>query len=122
MKSYNEERGRMPDFEIEYTWISDTQRPFQHMRSDFKYPEIFGDEGIWMIWPEFIDESGSVIRNMETLPYSGRATMWILSREKEYINMHKERLKEGLVCELVVGSKVLATAKVTKIHGLNNET
>ena len=122
MKSYSEERGNKPDFEIEYSWVSDSQRPFQHMRSDFRYPEVFGDEGIWMIWPEFINQSGDVIRNLETLSRSGRATMWILSREKEYLDIHKERLKVGLVGELVVGSRVLATAKVTKILGLINES
>ena len=122
MKSYNEERGNEPDFEIEYSWVSEVQRPFQHMRSDFRYPETFNDEGIWMIWPEFIDNDGNVILNFETLPESGRATMWILVREEKYLKMHRERLKVGLVGELVVGSRVLARAKVTKILGLKNET
>ena len=122
MKSYSGERGKQPDFEIEYLWVSELKGPIQHMRSDFKYSEEFNDEGIWMIWPEFIDQNGNVIRNLNVLPKSGKATMWIISREKEYLKIHRERLKIGLIGELVTGARTLATVKVTKILGLKNET
>ena len=92
------------------------------MRSDFKYLGEFSDEGIWMIWPEFIDQDGNVIQNEDVLPKSGKATMWIVSREKELLNMHLKRLKVGMVAELVTGARTLATVKVTKILGLKSET
>ena len=118
MKSYSEVRGIDPDFRIQYHWINQEQKPFQHMRSDFRYAESFGDEGIWMIWPEFEDSEGRVIEEGAPIPHNGYATMWILVREEKYLGMHRSRIKKGLKGELVVGSRVLANVVVIEKIGL----
>jgi hypothetical protein len=71
-----------------------------------------------MIWPELLDEDGSVLlnKNIEP-PKSGKATMWIgvpEMREK----IHRNRIKVGTKGYWVIGSKRLAKVKVTKIIGL----
>jgi hypothetical protein len=120
---YFEKTGRLPDFEVEYEFDIDPElgliKPAQGMRCDFLYegddPSI---DGIHMIWPELLDQDGNVIldKNIEP-PKLGKATMWIgIPETKEKI--HRARIKVGTKGYWVIGSKVLAKVRVTKIIGL----
>ncbi|MEW8525379.1 MAG: hypothetical protein AB2552_20240 [Candidatus Thiodiazotropha endolucinida] len=120
---YSEASGRKPDFEVEYVLDIDPElgsvKPGQGMRCDFLYE---GDDpktdGIYMIWPELLDENGKVILDKRVVPAkSGKATMWIGMHEARE-KIHRNRIKIGTKGYWVVGSKKLAMVTVTKIHGL----
>ena len=113
---YEKVRNRLPDFVVEYSWdpeeIVKTQKRFQGIRSDFLYE---GDDpskdGIFMIWPEFLDAEGNVITRKDSqVEPTGHANMWICF--EEMIPYHKERLKVGTKGYMVAGSKKLANLKV----------
>ena len=120
---YEEARGRLPDFEVEYELDPDPELemviPYQGMRTDFLYedddPKL---EGINMIWPELLNEAGEIIKNKkEPIKVKGRATMWICFDESR--PKHQEKLKVGTKGYWVIGSKKLARVIVTQIIGLN---
>ncbi|MBU6956029.1 MULTISPECIES: hypothetical protein [Hahella] len=123
---YRERMGGEPDFEVSYKLAIDPKlegiKVAQGMRSDFLYD---GDDplsdGIHIIWPEFLDKSGEVIRdkNIEP-PEEGMALMWIMSPESRE-KFHRDRIKVGTKGYWVVGAKRLAKVTVTKIIGLYEE-
>lgn len=120
---YSISTGEKPDFEVEYEFDIDPElegiRPGQGMRCDFLY---LGDDperdGVHMIWPEFLDVTGDVITDKKVTPsYKGKANMWIgMPKMREMV--HKHRIKIGTEGYWVVGSRVLAKVKVTKIIGM----
>lgn len=125
---YQERMGGLPDFEVSYKLTIDPElegiKPGQGMRSDFLYDgDDPSSDGIHIIWPEFLDNNGEVIRNKNINPAEeGRALMWILSPESRE-KIHRDRIKVGTKGYWVVGSKKLAKVTVTKILGLfENET
>ena len=98
--SYEERMGRLPDFIVEYEIdLADeikNAKPNQGMRVDFLYE---GDdpsaEGVHMIWPEILNEDGSVLRDTTpgNIPQKGFANMWVVNEDRrEY---HHERVKVG---------------------------
>ena len=94
-------------------------KPRQGMRCDFLYedddPKI---HGIHIIWPELLDKDENVLLNKDIEPpKSGKATMWIGMPEMRE-KIHQHRLKVGTKGYWVIGSKILAKVKVTKIIGL----
>ncbi len=122
---YENRKNQSPDFKVEYKIRKDDsfgyiQKPYQGMRSDFMYD---GDDpqadGIYMIWPEFLDKSGQVITDQnQNIDDIGQAYMWILSPEiREAV--HLERVKVGTKGYFMMGSKKIADAIVIKIHGLH---
>lgn len=117
---YAESSGNLPDFEVEYEFYPDIKAKFtQGARCDFLYE---GDhpyeDGVHMIWPEFLDDEGNVILDKAIQPKKkGQATMWIGMHESR-VNFHRSRLKIGTKGYWVVGSKKLAKVTVTKILGL----
>ena len=124
---YTETTGKKPDFEVEYIFDIDPAlegiKPSQGMRCDFLYegddPET---DGIYMIWPEFIDEDGNVIVDKcAVIPLSGRAAMWIGDNEARK-KIHQKRIKIGTKGYWVIGSKRLAKVKVTKVLGLHENS
>lgn len=120
---YVENTGHPADFEIKYSFYPEevsNHGLHQGIRTDFLYegddPEI---DGIHMIWPEFIDDSDLVITDRTlNIPMQGKALMWVLMKESR-VKIHQKRMKLGTKGYLVVGSKKLATATVTKIFGLH---
>ena len=120
---YIENTGHPADFEIQYNFYPQEEFKYglhQGIRTDFLYEgDDPGIDGIHMIWPEFIDDSGLVITDRTlNIPSHGRALMWIGMHESR-VKTHQKRLKVGTNGYLVVGSTKLATAKVTKIIGLH---
>lgn len=97
---YEENSGRQPDFIVEYEIdladeIKDA-KPTQGVRVDFLYdgddPKI---EGVHMIWPEILDENGSVILDTTpgNIPKKGYANMRVLDEDRR--GYHHNRIKIG---------------------------
>jgi len=126
---YEERLNRTHDFEVRYRFFTpdeggrESGPPYQGYRSDWSYE---GDEiektGIYMIWPEFEDDNGIVIKGKEKVRESGVARMWIVN--PELVNeVHKKRIKVGVKGFFMEGSRKVAEAEVIRVVGLNqNET
>lgn len=120
--NYSELQQRLPDFIVEYeiAFCEELKnaKPHQGMRTDFLYatddPQC---DGIYMIWPEFLDRNGLVITDTSpaAIALQGKANMWIVSDEmKPY---HHQRLKVGTKGYWVRGP--YKVAKVTVIEMFN---
>lgn len=114
---------RQPDFEVAYRLDPDPELNKvivrQGIRCDFLYE---GDDpekdGIFMIWPELLNESGDVILDKRVIPdESGKAIMWIGNPETKK-EIHRNRIKIGTQGYWVIGNKKLAKVRVTKILSL----
>lgn len=119
---YEERIKRQPDFIVEYEINFSEEiknvKPGQGMRVDFLYdgdnPQV---DGVHMIWPEFLDESGKVITDTTpgNIPEKGYANMWVLSDERrEY---HHERLQIGTKATWWRGGRV-AYVTVVQVNAL----
>jgi hypothetical protein len=75
-----------------------------------------------MIYPEFLAADGSVFPEGIPVLVSGMATMWILSHELR-VQVHRERIHEGVTGYFMEGSRRVAEAVVTRVIGLlsNND-
>ena len=120
---YTEVRGFKPDFKVEYRFLSEAEGgrkmvPYQAYRSDFAYEDFTpGISEIYMIWPEFLDSDGQVIRDRNSSVASeGQAYMWILIPEMR--KFHRERIKIGTKGFAMEGQKRTAEYKVIEIIGL----
>ncbi|TMP23085.1 hypothetical protein CWB99_23615, partial [Pseudoalteromonas rubra] len=114
---YKDFLNRHPDFIVEFEIdLCDEMKnakPYQGMRTDFLYhgddPQI---DGIYMIWPELLDEDGIPIEDESpgSLPIKGKANMWIVSEEmREY---HLNRLEIGTKGYWVKGPYKIANVTV----------
>ncbi|AZZ98883.1 hypothetical protein [Pseudoalteromonas sp. R3] len=120
---YEDIQNRQPDFIVRYEidLCDDIKnaKPHQDMRTDFLYhgddPEV---DGIYMIWPELLDENGQVIEDTTpgSAPLKGTANMWILSDEMR--EFHRNRLKVGTKGYWVQGKYRVANVIVIKLCGL----
>ena len=122
MKTYEEIRGHKQDFDVSYTLYpkekGGQEKVFQHLRCDFAYEgDNIKETGIYMIHPEFNDESGSPIGENIQVPITGSASMWILIPEMR-TSVHKEKIKVGTKGYFMCGSRRLGEVIVTKIVGL----
>jgi hypothetical protein len=124
VESYKKELGLQPAFEVKYRFLTQAEGGrsaplYQHIRWDFLYE---GDnpqkDGVWMIWPEFLDQSGRFLPDGE-VPTSGQALMFIVVPEST--QNHKKRIALGTKGFFVEGSRKIAECEVTAIHGLANE-
>lgn len=94
-----------------------TGPPIQGYRSDFMYAEDKVEDGIWMIHPEFLDDSGNIILDKNIrVPNSGTAKMWILSEHLAHI--HKARIKIGQKGYFMEGPHKTAACEVIEVVGL----
>ena len=115
---YPERNGRRPDFRVSYRFIPHdnggrVQRPYQGYRSDFLYEgEDPQTDGIYMIWPEFLNPDGSVMLEDQTMvPESGEAYMWILYYDRMH-DYHSERATPGRRGWFMEGSRKVAEATI----------
>ncbi len=124
MRTYAERSGREPSFEVSYRFLSEAEggrhgAPHQHTRWDFAYkadgPVV---HQAYMIWPEFISSSGTVLPEGE-VPLSGRALMFILNTELS--PFHRERIGVGVRGFFVEGTKKVAECTVTAVNGLAHQ-
>jgi hypothetical protein len=64
-----------------------------------------------MIWPEFIDENGSIILDDRVpVPSSGIANMWIINPELRFY--HSDKITVGKIGYFMEGSRRVAECKV----------
>lgn len=119
-----------PDFEAEITILTAeqggrTNPPHNYIRWDFGYAEENPLElnrnlsaEIYMIWPNFLDHSGTPI--LDSIPLRGtyRAYMHILIREM--IEYHRGRLDVGTKFNCHEGSKIVARGTVTRLRAISS--
>jgi hypothetical protein len=74
------------------------------------------EDGMSMIWPEFLDQHGCVLPEGE-VPLAGLADMYVISPERR--PFHITRLGVSTRGHLVEGARIVADCTVTKIIGLN---
>jgi hypothetical protein len=120
--------GRLPDFLVSYRFFTAAEGgrsalPHQGYRSDLCYERnhiINGKEydGLYMVWPEFLDERGIEISNTESqVPPSGNAYMWIVNFDS-YSDIHRTLAVPGACCWFMEGSRRVAEASVVRQIGL----
>ena len=123
MKPYREIRGQPEDFVVSYRLYSPEEGgravTFQHLRCDFMYE---GDDperdGIFMIYPEFLDEHHQPLDKDAPVPLVGTATMWILAPEMR-IEVHQSRITDGVRGYLMEGARKIGEVQVVKVVGLH---
>ena len=119
--------GWQADFEVRYRFLTSeeggrrTGPPFQHYRCDWSYEGDDPSKGIYMIYPEFVAEDGSLIPEGVPVPVSGIATMWILSHDMR-VQVHRERVCEGIRGYFMEGARRVAEAVVSRVVGLHTNT
>lgn len=122
MKMYKELRGHPEDFIVSYTLFPESEggrkATYQHLRCDFLYA---GDDpvedAIYMIHPEFLDESGQPRGLDSPVPLEGHATMWVIVPEMRE-KVHRARIKVGTEGYFVEGARKIGKVRVEKIVGL----
>lgn len=111
------------DFIVKYSFLSAEQGgrkagpPSQGYRSDFMYAEDIVEDGIWMIWPEFLDASGNVILDKSIqVNETGIAKMWIMNEQMK--DIHKSRVVIGQKGYFMEGQRKTAECEVIEIVGM----
>lgn len=117
-KPYQERNGRLPDFLVEYRFFTPDEggrqlTPFQGYRSDLHYEgEDINKEGIYCIWPEFLNEDGNVMfEENECVPESGKAYMWILFFDEMW-EYHAKNATPGRKFWFMEGARKVAVATI----------
>ena len=112
-----------PDFIVDYRILTEAEGGrrtpvYQGIRWDlwYKVPELTGNH-LWMVWPEFLDEAGSVIIQRDTpVAVTGRAALWIVSESMR--PFHQQRIDVGMLGFAREGARNVATYQVTELVGL----
>jgi hypothetical protein len=122
---YAEQRGHPPDFEVRYRFFSTAEGgrlsgpSQQHYRCDWAYEgDDASETGIFMIWPEFMAEDGSIQPEDSQVPLAGIATMWVLVPEMR-ADVHRRRIRVGVRGFFMEGSHRVAEATVTRVLALH---
>jgi hypothetical protein len=93
--------------------------PYQHVRSDFLYD---GDDptkdGIWCIWPEFLDPNGQALTESERVPAEGLADMFVLNDDLRV--QHRDRIRVGTRGFFVEGPNRTAECEVVQVLSLSD--
>ncbi|WP_258098700.1 hypothetical protein [Marinoscillum pacificum] len=89
--------GREHDFRVKYRLFNPEEGgrhtlAFQGIRWDFWYPDHPVGH-LFMIYPEFEDSDGELLKSEIPISSEGFANMWILN--PEYFTYHRERLTVG---------------------------
>ena len=91
--------------------------PFNGIRWDFCLIEDLDERGwaheIYMVWPEFVDESGVSIRAGVPLHGRLRALMHIV--DPEMVEKHRQRLKVGSRFVCTEGPRPVAEGVITSL-------
>jgi hypothetical protein len=122
-KSYEIIKGHSADFRVKYRFYSQSEGgrktlPWQGYRSDFYYnhPAHENPYSIYMIWPEFEDLNGSLIKENIVVPFVGTARMWII--DPQYRLYHRNKICVGLQGYFMEGSRRVAECEVIEVIGL----
>lgn len=94
---------------------------FNGIRWDLCYTEDRMEDGLWMIWPDFIDRYGNSLPRDEPLPVGVElhARMTVLVDEMRAT--HGKRIRVGSTFYCHEGPRRVAFGRVTKITGLYDE-
>lgn len=120
--SFEERTGHPAGFEVRYRFLTPeeggrrTGQLHQGYRCDWAYDDI-SETGLYMIYPQFLAEDGSVFPEGRPVPVSGIATMWILSHEMR-VQVHRQRIRPGVKGYMMEGPRRIAGAIVTRVVGL----
>ena len=115
--------NRQDDFEAELTIFSEADGgrktpPLNGIRWDFLYDGDDSKDGLYEIWPEFIDSKGNAIPPDMPLVGTYRARMHILNRELAE-SVHRKRIKPGTKFFSMEGSHRVTKGVVVKVTGLS---
>ena len=120
-QSYRERLGYKEDFKVSYKFRSEKEGgrkllPNQGIRFDFWYENQDNKEGeVFAIWPEFENSEGEVLE-MGQPSNDGIARMWIINYEiRKY---HQSRIRTGIKCFFMEGSRMVADCEVIEIVDL----
>lgn len=94
--------------------------PFNGVRWDFAYAEDdVPTTGLYMIWPDFVDEAGDSLPTDQALPIGVtlQARMTVVVDEMRS-KLHRDRISVGTEFYCHEGSKRVAAGTVTKLTGL----
>ena len=121
---YEIRTGHPADFEVQYEILQpsitgERRELFPGIRCDFLYEgDNPGEQGMWMIWPEFLDENGNAVTDVSRpVEPNGKAKMWIL-RPETRTEPHQKRIPVGVKGYFMTGPHKLANVTVTKILAL----
>lgn len=97
-------------------------RPRNGIRWDICYAGDDPKDGIWMVWPDFLDESGESRSEEEELPVGIPlpAKMFVLVDEMR-AEVHRNKATVGVRFYCHEGSKPVAEGTITKITHLFDE-
>jgi hypothetical protein len=117
---YQDRNGGLPDFLVEYRFYTPDEggrqsRPFQGYRSDLHYEgEDINEDGIYRIWPEFLNRDGSVIKDGNIqIPEAGRTYVWMFSLNERW-EYHARNARPGRKCWFIEVSRKVAEAKIVE--------
>ena len=112
-----------PDFEAEVRFLTadegGRQGPaMQGYRPDIHYDDDETD-GLYMVWPGFIDDSGQELPKGTVIPPVSRAHFYIINDELRR-TVHRQRLREGVRFHICEGARRVASCRVIKILSLHD--
>lgn len=121
---YQHNLKREPDFKVKYRFYSAEEGgrkspPYQGYRSDFWYSHPMHDNPnrIYMIWPEFLDDSGAVLLdNQISVPLVGIANMWVV--DPNWRSYHADKIEIGLMGYFMEGARKVAECEVIEVVNL----
>ena len=123
---YEQRTHRKPDFLVKYRFLDEDEGgrsslPFQGYRSDIFYEG--GDlqkDGIYAVWPEFLDTSLQVITDANTqVPTTGHAYMWIAFFDEMW-QFHQKQAQPSKHGWFMEGSRKIASFTVVEQIGLTH--
>ena len=123
---YEIKLGHPADFRVKYRFYDQSEGgrktiPSQGYRSDFWYhhKDQPNPNSIYIIWPEFENERGEVITDLnEKISSVGTARMWIISPTMR--KFHKDKIVVGLKGFFREGTNSVAECEVIEIMALNS--
>lgn len=119
-----------PDFEAKITILTSEQGgrvrpPYNYIRWDFGYaednrmePKHNQQANIYMIHPNFLDESGIPVS--KDIPLIGTYQVRMHIVVKEMVEYHRSRLSVGTKFNCHEGSRIVARGTVTKLCAISS--
>lgn len=107
------------DFIVKYRVLTEEEGGrkaplYQGYRPDFLYAEDQVSDGLYCIYPEFLDDKNEVITDLsKSISPIGKAKMWIL--QEKFHEYHKNRLRVGSKGYFMEVSKKIAECEVIEL-------
>lgn len=120
---YEDRTGHPPDFIARYRFYSAEEggkhtAPRQGYRCDFLYDGDSVEDGLYMIWPEFVDLNGGVIPPDTPAAAEGVARMWIVAPDLRAA-VHRYRVRVGTRFYMMEGQQRVGEGEVAEVVGLH---